>query len=351
MKRFVCGSDAGGRWCSLVRGWPWARPARSRSSGWSSSRARGATSGTNFNNGVKLAVKEINAARRHPRPQDRVHDAATRSRNPRRRQGRWRRRRSTTDAYVVLGPGVLRLDPGQHGRDAARRGAELHRRRGGGDHAAGQPVHLPHVVHAGHRDAEGRALHQGHLKAKTVAVICVNNDFGKGGRDVDHQGARRRRASRSSPTSRPTRARSTSRRRCSRPSRPTPTRCSSTQRGRVGARAARAAQAGLRQADRRRDRRSPGQKVIELAGDAANGAVAHVGLTADAPHAARCKRVRREVREGVQVQVRPQRHQGLHRRLHRQGGHREDRQVRPQGVRGRRMHGAEDLGARTIRAC
>ena len=29
--------------------------------------------------------------------------------------------------------------------------------------------------------------------------------------------------------------------------------------------------------------RSTGQKVIELAGDAANGAVAHVGLTADAP--------------------------------------------------------------------
>ena len=28
------------------------------------------------------------------------------------------------------------------------------------------------------------------VKAKTVAIIWVNNDFGKGGRDVDDQGAR-----------------------------------------------------------------------------------------------------------------------------------------------------------------
>ena len=30
------------------------------------------------------------------------------------------------------------------------------------DHAAGQPVHLPHVVHAGGGDAEGRPLPEGH---------------------------------------------------------------------------------------------------------------------------------------------------------------------------------------------
>ena len=44
------------------------------------------------------------------------------------------------------------------------------------------------------------------------------------------------------------------------------------------------------------------QKVIELAGDAANGAVAHVGLTVDAPLAGD-QGVRREVPEGVQVQA------------------------------------------------
>ena len=52
------------------------------------------------------------------------------------------------------------------------------------------------------------------MKAKTVAVMWVNNDFGKGGRDVDDEGARDATASRSSPTSRPTRARSTSPARC-----------------------------------------------------------------------------------------------------------------------------------------
>ena len=55
-------------------GWPWhsgsasRRPQRSRSRGryrssaWSSCPAPGTTSGTNFDNGIKLAVKEINAS-------------------------------------------------------------------------------------------------------------------------------------------------------------------------------------------------------------------------------------------------------------------------------------------------
>ena len=56
-----------------------------------------------------------------------------------------------------------------------------------------------------------------------------------------------------------------------------------------------------------------GQKVIELAGDAANGARGHVGLTTDAPNpqvqelAASSRRIR--------LRPRPQRHQGLYRRL------------------------------------
>ena len=61
-----------------------------------------------------------------------------------------------------------------------------------------------------------------------------------------------------------------------------------------------------------------GQKVIELAGEAANGAIAHVGLTADAPQADD-QGVRRQVPEGIQVQERPQRHEGLQRHVRRQG--------------------------------
>jgi branched-chain amino acid transport system substrate-binding protein len=67
-----------------------------------------------------------------------------------------------------------------------------------------------------------------------------------------------------------------------------------------------------------------GQKVIELAGDAANGAVAHVGLTVDAPQPG-IKGVRREVPEGIQVQERPQRHEGLQRHVRRQGDHEKTR--------------------------
>ena len=122
------------------------------------------------------------------------------------------------------------------------------------------------------------------LKAKTVAVMFVNNDFGKGGRDafakaLEARGAegRGRHLHRVGP-------------------------------GRLlGRRAASAKQSNadalfvytneeesaraLREL-RKQGSTKPivgettltGQKVIELAGDAANGAVAHVGLTVDAPN-------------------------------------------------------------------
>ena len=88
------------------------------------------------------------------------------------------------------------------------------------------------------------------------------------------------------------------------------------------------------------------QKVIELAGDAANGAVAHVGLTADAPQPAD-QGVRPEVPGGIQVQGRPQRAQGLQRDVHREGADREARQGRSEGVRQRRCT-APSSRSRTI---
>ena len=75
-----------------------------------------------------------------------------------------------------------------------------------------------------------------------------------------------------------------------------------------------------------------GQKVIELAGDAANGAVAPRGPDHRRTAA---EGLRSQVQGRVQVGVRPQRHQGLHRGLHPEGRHREGGQARPQGRGGR----------------
>ncbi len=61
-----------------------------------------------------------------------------------------------------------------------------------------------------------------------------------------------------------------------------------------------------------------GQKVIDLAKDAANGVKGHVGLTIDAPIDA-VQKLRQEVPGEVQLRLRPQRHQGLHRAVHDQG--------------------------------
>jgi len=62
-----------------------------------------------------------------------------------------------------------------------------------------------------------------------------------------------------------------------------------------------------------------GQKVIDLAQGAANGVKGHVGLTVDAPIPAGRAAVRRALQETLQLCVRPQRHQGLHGHLFHQG--------------------------------
>ena len=149
------------------------------------------------------------------------------------------------------------------------------------------------------------------VKAKSVAVVWVNNDFGKGGRDASSRRWRRA-TSRSWPTSRPRPARPTSPPTSSSSRAPMPTRSSSTRNEEESARF-------LREA-RKQGLNEPligettllGQKVIELAGDAANGVKGHVGLTADAPVPA-IEEFGKKYEKRVQLQARPQRHQGLHR--------------------------------------
>ena len=119
----------------------------------------GATSGTNFDNGVKLAVKEINAAGGILGRKIEYTSSDTQSQP---QIAKALAQKAIDDgAYVVMGPVFSGSIMVSMAETQARRDPQLHRRRGGGDHAAGQSVHLPHVVHADDGDAQGRALPQG----------------------------------------------------------------------------------------------------------------------------------------------------------------------------------------------
>ena len=173
----------------------------------------GATAGTNFDNGVKLAVKEINAARRHPRPQGRVSRSSTRRRT-RASPRRSRRRRSTRAPTSSWG----RCSPARSSSAWPRRKrAEIPNFTGGEaarHHAAGQSVHLPHVVHAVDGDAEGREVHQGRREGEDGRRHVGQQRLRQGRPRRDHQGARGAGHQGRAPTSRPIRARSTSPARC-----------------------------------------------------------------------------------------------------------------------------------------
>ena len=240
----------------------------------------GATSGTNFNDGVKLAVKEINAAggilgRRvdytwgDTQSQPQVAKALA-------------VKAIDDNSYVVMGPvfsGSILVSMAETKR------AEIPNFTGGEASAItlqGNPyIFRTPFTQASAMPKVARYL-KDNVKAKTVAVIWVNNDFGKGGRDafmkaVEAQGIK-------------------------------VVADISTDQGQLDFSGAvlKAKQANAdalfvysneeESARALRELRKQGydkpivgetvltsQKVIELAGEAANGAVAHVGLTADAP--------------------------------------------------------------------
>jgi branched-chain amino acid transport system substrate-binding protein len=240
----------------------------------------GATSGTNFNDGAKLAVKEINAAggilgrKIEYTPSDTQSQAQVAK--------ALAVKAIDEGAYVVMGPvfsgsiivsmaetkraGIPNFTGGEAATITQQGNPYIFRT------AFTQTTSMPKVA---------RYL-KDNLKAKTVAIIYTNNDFGKGGRDVfmkalESQGIK-------------------------------VVTDISTDPGQVDFSGAvlRAKQANAdalfvytneeEAARALRELRKQGyekpivgetvltsQKVIELAGDAANGAVAHVGLTADAP--------------------------------------------------------------------
>jgi branched-chain amino acid transport system substrate-binding protein len=240
----------------------------------------GTTSGTNFNDGVKLAVKEINAAggvlgrKLEYTPMDTQSQPQV---------AKALAVKAIDDGvYAVMGPvfsGSILVSM------AETRRAEIPNFTGGEAAAITQQGN-PYVFRTSFTQATAMPKVARYLKdtvkAKTVAVMWVNNDFGKGGRDVfmkalEPQGIK-------------------------------VVADISTDPGQLDFSGAvlKAKQANadalfvytneeesaraLRELKKQGydkpivgETTLTGQKVIELAGESANGAIAHVGLTADAP--------------------------------------------------------------------
>ncbi|HEV2977807.1 MAG TPA: ABC transporter substrate-binding protein [Casimicrobiaceae bacterium] len=239
----------------------------------------GATSGTNFNDGAKLAVKEINAAGGilgH-----KVEYTASDTQSQPQVAKALAVRAIDDGAYVVMGPvfsGSIMVSM------VETRRAEIPNFTGGEAAAITQQGN-PYIFRTSLTQSTAMpkvARYLDNLKAKTVAIIYTNNDFGKGGRDIFMKALEPHGIKVLADIS--------------------------TDPGQVDFSGAvlKAKQANAdalfvytneeEAARTLRELRKQGydkpivgetvltsQKVIELAGDAANGAVAHVGLTADAP--------------------------------------------------------------------
>lgn len=238
----------------------------------------GATAGTNFKNGVELAVKEINAAGGILGKKVVTTTSDTQT-NPGVAKG-LTQKAVDDDTFAIFGPvfsGSIMVSMNES------RKAEIPNFTGG-EAASITAQGNPYVFRTsfGQSTSFPKLARYINGKAKTLAVVYVNNDFGKGGRDAIVK------LLEGSPTK--------------------VVADISTDAGQVDFSAA-VLKAKQSNADavfvytneeesaralrefRKQGWTKPiigettltGQKVIELAGDAANGAVAHVGLTVDAP--------------------------------------------------------------------
>ena len=240
----------------------------------------GATAGTNFKNGVELAVKEINAAGGILGKKIQTITSDTQS-NPGVAKG-LTQKAVDDEVFAIFGPvfsGSIMVSM------AESRKAEIPNFTGG-EAASITMQGNPYIFRTSFTQATAMPKVARYIsdtaKLKTIAIIYVNNDFGKGGLDMI------KKALDKSPTKVVAEI--------------------STDSGQVDFSAA-VLKAKQSNADgvfvysneeesaralrelRKQGWNKPiigettltGQKVIELAGEAANGAVAHVGLTVDAP--------------------------------------------------------------------
>jgi len=240
----------------------------------------GATAGTNFDNGVKLAVKEINAAGGilGRKVDYQSWDTQTAPQTAK----ALAQKAVDEGAYVVMGPvfsGSIIVSMAETKR------AEIPNFTGGEAANITQQGN-PYIFRTSFTQSTAMPkiarYIKNDVKAKTVSVIWVNNDFGKGGRDAIVKALEAEGIKVAADIS--------------------------TDPGQVDfsgpvlkakqsnadalfvytneEESARALRELKKQGYNKPivgETTLTGQKVIELAGDAANGAVAHVGLTADAP--------------------------------------------------------------------
>jgi len=242
----------------------------------------GTTSGTNFDNGIKLAVKEINAAGGILGRKVEYKSQDTQS-NPGVAKG-LTEQAVDDGAYIVMGPvfsGSILVSM------AVTKNAEIPNFTGGEAAAITQQGN-PYVFRSSFTQASAMPKVANYIhdkvKAKSVDILYVNNDFGKGGRDLIINSLEAKGIKIGADIS--------------------------TESGQIDFSSAvlKAKQgsgdvlfaytneeesARLLKELKKQGYSKPvigetvltSQKVVELAGDAANGAIAHVGLTADAPQA------------------------------------------------------------------
>ena len=240
----------------------------------------GATSGTNFDNGVKLAVKEINATGGILGRKVEYTSSDTQS-APQTAKA-LAQKAVDEGAYVVMGPvfsGSILVSMAETRRAGIPNFT-------GGESAAITQQGNPYIFRTSFTQATAMPKVARYIKdtvkAKTIAIVWVNNDFGKGGRDTIMKALEAQGIKVAADIS--------------------------TDPGQVDFSGAvlKVKQSNAdavfvytneeESARALRELKKQGydkpiigettltsQKVIELAGDAANGAVAHVGLTADAP--------------------------------------------------------------------
>ena len=240
----------------------------------------GTTSGTNFDNGIKMAVKEINAAGGILGKKIDYVSYDTQS-NPGVAKG-LADKAVDEGAYVVMGPvfsGSIMVSM------ASTRRAEIPNFTGGEAAAITQQGN-PYIFRTSFTQSTAMPKIAEYIKntvkAKTVDLVYVNNDFGKGGRDLIIKALESRGIKVGLDlSSDPGQLDFSS----------VVLKVKSSSSDALFAYTNEEESARLLRELKKQGYKKPvlgetvltSQKVIELAGDAANGAIAHVGLTADAP--------------------------------------------------------------------